>query len=246
MSALRQLAVNNQSALDKYQFKPFFGSSHWWAAGVCNRLPANCTVLDIGPGSGCMGQLMKERGSSFLAAVEIDPAAQERAAQIYSAVSDSIVSFKDRRFDLIFLLDILEHLTEPQPFFVEVCKLLAPGGSVLISVPNFAHWSVRIPLMFGHLYSTSRGILDRTHYYHFTYARLSALINSVPGLNTIERASSISPAELALPSWAVNNPFFQAGSRIRSAVANTLPGIAAYQHLAWVKAADSESALRSQ
>ncbi|MBU0515893.1 MAG: class I SAM-dependent methyltransferase, partial [Proteobacteria bacterium] len=38
--------------------------------------------------------------------------------------------------DLISLWEVLEHIVEPRPLLAEVARLLAPGGVVLILVPN--------------------------------------------------------------------------------------------------------------
>ena len=44
----------------------------------------------------------------------------------------------------------------------------APGGCVLISVPNIAIWSVRLELLFGRFEYQDTGTLDRTHIRYFT------------------------------------------------------------------------------
>ncbi len=45
---------------------------------------------------------------------------------------------------------------------------LAPGGRVLVSVPNVAVWNVRFGLLFGRFEYTPTGTLDRTHLRFFT------------------------------------------------------------------------------
>jgi len=215
----------------RYQFKPFVGSNHWWALRQFVNLPSSTRVLDVGSGSGAIGQALKMQGVTNLYAVEIDAEAREHAKGIYKEVATDISEFAGRTFDLILLLDVLEHVTNPQDLFADAMKLLAPGGKVLISLPNVAHWSVRIPLLFGNFDYYDRGIMDRTHYQFFTRKRVRQLLRAGPPLKRCVFSSSIEPVELLLPKVLWDNPFFEAVSKVRLAIAWALPGFFAYQHL---------------
>jgi SAM-dependent methyltransferase len=50
----------------------------------------------------------------------------------------------EERYDAVFLVHILEHVTEPVPFLAKARALLAPGGRVYVIVPNGAAASRRI------------------------------------------------------------------------------------------------------
>jgi 2-polyprenyl-3-methyl-5-hydroxy-6-metoxy-1,4-benzoquinol methylase len=69
------------------------------------------------------------------------------------------------RFDLILALDVLEHLRDPWAVLATLRQtVLAPGGVVIVSVPNVAHYSVTVPLAFGGRFTYAEdGLLDRTH-----------------------------------------------------------------------------------
>jgi 2-polyprenyl-3-methyl-5-hydroxy-6-metoxy-1,4-benzoquinol methylase len=54
-----------------------------------------------------------------------------------------------QRYDAVFLVHILEHVTEPVPFLVQARELLAPGGRVYVIVPNGAAASRRIAVKMG-------------------------------------------------------------------------------------------------
>jgi SAM-dependent methyltransferase len=76
--------------------------------------------------------------------------------------------------DLVLLLDVLEHLVHPEEALSRVVATMTKEGTVIISLPNVAHLSVSLPLLFrGRFDYTDAGILDRTHL-HFFY-RDSAL-----------------------------------------------------------------------
>lgn len=48
------------------------------------------------------------------------------------------------RYDAVFLVHILEHVTDPVPFLAKARALLAPGGRVYVIVPNGAAASRRV------------------------------------------------------------------------------------------------------
>ena len=45
-------------------------------------------------------------------------------------------------FDLITIIHTLEHIAKPPEFMREVAKHLAPGGALIIEVPNRRAWMV--------------------------------------------------------------------------------------------------------
>lgn len=67
-------------------------------------------------------------------------------------------------FDLILALDVLEHLRSPEGVLKTLVGLLAPGGTVIVSLPAVSHISVAGPLLFQRKFPyADAGILDRTH-----------------------------------------------------------------------------------
>ncbi|MBZ5671576.1 MAG: hypothetical protein LAO04_17845, partial [Acidobacteriia bacterium] len=63
----------------------------------------------------------------------------------------------------------------------------APGGTVIVSVPNVAHLWVRLSLLAGRFDYADRGILDRSHLRFFTgilpgkIVRSGAILWGTPG-----------------------------------------------------------------
>lgn len=83
------------------------------------------------------------------------------------------------QFDLVLLLDVLEHVPDPTRTLQAITRsLLMDGGRVIVSVPNIAHLSVTLPLLFQRRFEyTDSGILDRTHLKFFVEGTAVKLLN---------------------------------------------------------------------
>lgn len=86
-------------------------------------------------------------------------------------------AFGTQRFDLILCLDVLEHMIDPWQFTASLQSLLAPGGKLVVSLPNVRCVTVVVPLvLLGRWRYRDEGILDRTHLRFFTREGALALI----------------------------------------------------------------------
>jgi SAM-dependent methyltransferase len=72
------------------------------------------------------------------------------------------------RYDVVLAADVLEHVRAPEQLLQQLRDVVAPGGAVLASIPNVAHWYVRTRVLLGRWDYDRRGILDRTHLRFFT------------------------------------------------------------------------------
>jgi 2-polyprenyl-3-methyl-5-hydroxy-6-metoxy-1,4-benzoquinol methylase len=85
---------------------------------------------------------------------------------------------KLKNYDLILLLDVLEHLHNPTDVLRNLRKLLEPGGHIIVSVPNVSHLSVTIPLLVRRKFTyRDSGIMDRTHLTFFVEDTAISLMN---------------------------------------------------------------------
>lgn len=70
--------------------------------------------------------------------------------------------FKDNTFDLVFSEYVFEHLPNPDDALDEIDRVLNPGGSFVVVVPNPRHYYAKIadltPFWFHLLYFKSQGI----------------------------------------------------------------------------------------
>ena len=72
---------------------------------------------------------------------------------------------------------------------------VAPGGSLVLSVPNIAYITMRWSLLRGGFTYTDTGLLDRTHLRFYTHDTLHALLADL-GLTVVERRYTVGPSVL--------------------------------------------------
>lgn len=219
-----------------YRFKGALpGSSHAWAIAEATALPpGKLALLDLGAWKGDIGLAIREgRGDVRLEGVEPDATSRAELSTRYDAVWPSL----DARprdaapVDLALALDVIEHVADPVGMLRALARAVRPGGVVLVSVPNVAHWSARASVLLGRFEYADSGIFDRTHLRFFTPRSFRAAIEEA-GLEVERRDSSVAPAELVLPGPVVHNPLWSGLRTLRKAGARAWPGLLAYQLLA--------------
>jgi SAM-dependent methyltransferase len=98
-------------------------------------------VLDVGCGSGNFLRCMKEKGFSVLG-IEPSVSGSEYARDalqveiFHGMIHDFLKLNPGRKFDVITLLNVLEHLTNPVETMEQLGHVLAPNGIVAIVVPD--------------------------------------------------------------------------------------------------------------
>ena len=133
------------------------------------------TILECGCSSGFISRLITDDDGPQVVGIEIDPAAAEQARRFCSSVLSCDLNkpgwsgeLMGASFDLITFGDVLEHLLDPVRTLREAKQLLKPGGRVLISLPNIAHWTVRAKLLLGRFEYQETGLMDYTHLRFFS------------------------------------------------------------------------------
>jgi SAM-dependent methyltransferase len=108
---------------------------------------------------------------------------------VRASLEDGIPAEAGDGFDVIVAADVIEHLSRPGQVLRDMYRVLRPGGQVLLSVPNFAHWYPRIRVAAGLFGYDRRGILDETHLRFFTRATLRRLVRA-SGFDILEEQAT--------------------------------------------------------
>ncbi|MDG0025746.1 class I SAM-dependent methyltransferase [Trinickia sp. Y13] len=124
---------------------------HWWFRGrrdiLCSilrqlKLTPQTRVLEVGSGTGGNLELLAEFGS--VSGLEMDADALAMSVERTSGRFDirrgrcpDDIPFHDGTFDLICFLDCLEHISDDVGTLRRMHALLAPGGSIVLTVPAY-------------------------------------------------------------------------------------------------------------
>ena len=205
------------------------------ALKIASHLPRGARVLDVGCGTGCLSKILVEERELALTGVEPDSdrvaVAKGRGVNVVEGYFDETFIAQHGKFDAVVLLDVLEHLVNPGALLRIARKALNPGGRVVVSVPNVAHWSVRYRLLRGRFDYGPFGIMDATHLRWFTREALVRLFE-LTGFKVLVKDST---AGLQLDCYRSIRPFRWMSEpqkrRVVRALMRRWPGAFACQHI---------------
>lgn len=142
-------------------------STHWWFVARRRildslirrvvRPPRDARILEVGCGTGHNLEMLGRFGT--VDASELDPTARALASrrlgrEIAPAALPDLSAFPESHYDLVALLDVLEHVSDDQAALGAIFGRLKPGGKLLVTVPgNPWMWSAH----------------DEAHHHHRRY-----------------------------------------------------------------------------
>jgi SAM-dependent methyltransferase len=194
---------------------------HWWYRGrrtVLQRtiadlqLPTPTRVLDAGCGSGRNMVELARLGTVTGVELSRTSACLARARDAGKVLEGSVMRmpFADDSFDLAVSLDVIEHLQDDLGALGELRRVVAPGGSLLVTVPAYPWlWSGHDEINHHHRRYTRRSLLAvaeragwgcvRTTYFNSLLLPVAIL------LRVLDRLSK-KPTESSLDLWVPPEP----------------------------------------
>lgn len=121
-------------------------------------------AIDLGCGLGAFTRRLLRHADSVVGldghAAALEQAARQSPEVVWVQGDVAHTPFADRQFDIVCLLDVLEH-TEPRALLAEASRLLTPGGLLLLSVPAFPSLWSEVDTTAGHRCRYTRATLRR-------------------------------------------------------------------------------------
>jgi len=183
-------------ASEAYELKVDPRSSHGRIlAWLRDRPPSR--VLDLGCSHGVLSEQLREIGHHVTGVdlVEHDGVRARVDRFVAADLSRGIPAEVGGDYDVVVAADVLEHVRHPERLLAEAQRCLRSGGSVVASVPNFAHWYPRMRVTMGRFDYDRRGILDRGHMRFFTRRSFERIV-AEQGLTVHRRAPVGMPLEI--------------------------------------------------
>ena len=117
---------------------------------IANLLPQNTRVLDVGCGDGSLMSLLEKEKGIEVRGLEIDQTNVQKCIHkglsvIQGNAETELHQFPEQSFDYVVLSQTLQAFYDPSKVMDELLRI---GKSVIVSIPNFGFWKVRLKLLF--------------------------------------------------------------------------------------------------
>ncbi len=212
---------------------------HWWwrvregillqrLAPLFAELGHPARILDVGCGAGLFFDALERFGR--VEGIESDPIALERAGRWRGRIHLGELNDTFRpmeSYDVILMLDVLEHLDYPEQLLRYAKALLKPGGRVVITVPAFNWLWTNHDDLNHHVCRYTRAQMRNTvHAAGFTVIDSAYLFQSLVGPKLLVRLKEALISSVAGPPripGRILNAALTAWLRAEYAVASRLP-----------------------
>ncbi|MEA2462542.1 MAG: hypothetical protein QOJ98_289 [Acidobacteriota bacterium] len=238
--------------MDENASYQYFEDVNWGLLRLWNKR-RGLRVLDVGCGFATTSEHIQKLGNEVTGLESSDVACEVASKRLAHIVSGDMLTadLAGRQFDAIIFADVLEHVPWPVSALRRYLRWLAPGGSVIVSLPNVGLWSVRFAHLAGRWEYEETGVLDRTHLRFFTRKSAKWLLDQGdlevvkttynPGiirpfvplakklLSPKPSATDAAPAPDALLKSRPYQLYLKTAYPVERAVASLWPGMLAFQ-----------------
>lgn len=224
-----------------YDLKLGFASSHTMAIDAAK---AGAQILDIGCGQGYVAAELAKRAAEVTGIDQYVPATPPAPNVQLKRWDLDVQEFPVpvSSFDQIFMLDVIEHLHDPEAFME---TLRAATGrkrpEIVLTTANIGFFITRFMLLLGHFNYGRKGILDRTHTRLFTFASLEELFEQT-GYKVLDVRGIPAP----FPKAVGDNVLGRTLVAMNQLFIKLLPGLFSYQIFIRAQALPTVTALLTE
>jgi len=139
----------------------------------------NQTLLDLGCGDGLFLEIAKQKGAICTGADQSEVALNKCRGRFGDTVNlvkldvaSGALPFPENSYEVVSLLDVLEHVLEPEKLLNEAKRV--SSKYIIISVPNFSSLPARLQCLFGKVPENNKP--KKGHVYWFNYSVLKKML----------------------------------------------------------------------
>ena len=120
-------------------------------SAITDCLTEESIVLDLGAGAGIVEQMNFRGQVTRVCGIDLDERVVSNPYLDEGKIAGGeSIPYPENSFDLVFSDNVLEHLADPESVFVEVARVLKPGGKFLFKTPNAFHYMPLIARLTPH------------------------------------------------------------------------------------------------
>ena len=117
---------------------------------IAELLPQNTRVLDVGCGDGSLMNFLEKEKNIEVRGLELSTNNVQKCIHkglpvIQGDAETELHQFPNQSFDYVILSQTLQAFYDPDKVIKELLRI---GKSVIVSIPNFGYWKVRLHLLF--------------------------------------------------------------------------------------------------
>lgn len=164
----RKFDIEGSSNLH-YRLKLGYRTSHTMAL---EAVPAGARVLDIGCGPGGFARELARKGCHVVGVDKFPPVEMDAFESVRVWQEGGPWDLDLRKFEYVLLLDVIEHLKDPERFLDDLryaARSLGRAPRFIATTGNVAFGILRLQLLLGNFNYGKRGILDLTHTRLYTF-----------------------------------------------------------------------------
>jgi SAM-dependent methyltransferase len=127
---------------------------------IKENVPYSCGVLDLGAGTGALLHRLSDEGFDDLHAADLDADyfGLPDIPFVRIDLNSNFGSRFDRRFNIVCMSEVIEHLDAPRKALSEARNLLEEDGYLVLTVPNIGFWEGRLKFLWrGELWGFGEG-----------------------------------------------------------------------------------------